>query len=186
MTMRAHVTRQPISRNYARVLLSAFGTDSKPGPILIGARYHVEEKAKAMAQEFRDRIYHQEFRSIAQHPLSKRWIAEKARRGLDPRTFIAQKKYVRAIQAQRTKFGMRVGIIHGYRIDTHVTKSGREVKRRISYKMLQHVLEYGSPSRRIPARAHWRIIMREWKARAVRTRASIKKLTLAQLRALLK
>jgi hypothetical protein len=89
MTMRAHVTRQPMSRNYARILLSAFGSDSKPGPILIGARYYVEAKAKKMAQEFRDRIYKQEFRSIAEKPLSKRWLKEKIRRGLDLRTIIA-------------------------------------------------------------------------------------------------
>ena len=175
-----------MSKNYAKILLAAFGTDSKPGPILIGARYHVEEKAKKMAQEFRDRIYKQEFRSIAEKPLSKRWLKEKIRRGLDLRTFIAQKKYVQAIQAQKTKFGMRIGIVHGYRIDTHVTKDGRTVKRRISYKMLQRVLEYGTFDKRIPARAHWRVMIREWKIRSKQHRASIKKLTLAQLRAMLR
>jgi hypothetical protein len=81
---------------------------------------------------------------------------------------------------------MRIGIVHGYRIDTHVTKEGKVVKRKISYKMLQKVLEYGTFDKRVPARAHWRVMNKEWAQTAKANRVGIKKLTLAQLRALLK
>lgn len=149
MPVRAKVkTKKP--KKFKYVLVNAFGAKHKRGSLLLAAQQECRRKAREMAQELRTRIYRQMFRH---KPLSRNYLQHKIRNRLDKRILIATKKYVRAIGVIDTAYGARVGLIK--RVRQH---KGRT----IPYKKLQRWLEYGVPGL-VPARPHWRPMMRKWK-----------------------
>lgn len=171
--MQAKVTRPPANKNPGYILINAFGNNRRPGSLLLAARAECVAIAREMAQEMRDSLYKQRFKMA---PLTAKYLAMKVRKGLDKRTLLAYKKYVRAIGYVKTPYGGMVGITKKFREDTRGSKT-----RRIPYWKLQRWLEFGTRKRvgvkkdgkikygkvgsRMPARPHWRPMLRVWKKR---------------------
>lgn len=177
--VRARVVRPKV--NPVVVLIGAFGTGSRPGPLLLEARKESQLVAEGLAKELRDAIYKNRFKM---KPLTAAYLAYKREHGLDPRVLISQKKYVRAIKAMPTPFGSRVGIARGVRTD-----GGK----RIRYDALQKWLEYGTrhrlPNGRVvvvPARPHWRPMMKVWRENRARYGLRIKSRVGAKMAELLR
>jgi hypothetical protein len=85
-------------------------------------------------------------------PLSERWLRYKKKHGLDRRIHIATKTYVKSIRATpRRRKGKIVswGVGPGGPNQIH-TPSG------LRFADLARILEFGSASRKIPPRPHWR------------------------------
>lgn len=164
-------SKKPVKRA-SYVLVNAFGDNRRPGSLLLAAQGTCRRIAQEMAQEMRDSLYRQRFRMA---PLTARYLQMKIRKGLDKRTLIAYKKYVKAIGFVKTPYGGMVGMTRAFRIDTRGKKT-----RKLDYWKLQRWLEYGTRLRkgttkggkpkygkmgsRMPARPHWRPMMRYWKA----------------------
>lgn len=144
--------------NPINLLISAIGTPSRPGPVLLEVRNEIENVSKDLVTEFRDNIRKNVFDMA---PLSPRYKAWKIRKGLDRRILIAQKKYIQAIGYENTPYGVRIGVMKGFRVDKIKKKDGTTQKKVIRYKDLVRWLEYGTT--KMPPRPHWRPQMRKWK-----------------------
>jgi len=147
-------------RRPSYIVSEAFGSKYHPGWLMERVRGRCFESAKKMAQEFRDKIYKQEFPHA---PLSSAYIKWKIRRGLDTRILIATKKYIHAIGVKQLPHGALIGFIHKNRIDIIKTKTGIRT-RVLPYRLLARWLEYGTKTS--PPRPHWRPIMKLWKEQA--------------------
>ena len=157
-------------RRSSYILVNAFGDDKRPGSLMLEARRLCRKTAGQMAKEMRDSIYQDRYKKPE---LSPGYLDWKLRKGLDPRILIATRRYVRSIGVVKTRYGAIIGLTRKTRIDRKGKKS-----RRIPYALLQRWLEYGTrkaivlPSgkkkkgkigSRMPARPHWRPMMRYWK-----------------------
>ena len=172
MAVRVTVRTQKPQKRATLLLVNAFGDDKKPGSALLVARRTCAKIAGEMAQEMRDSLYRQRFKMA---PLTARYLRWKIKKGLDKRTLLAYKKYVQAIGFVKTPYGGMVGMTKTYRVDKVGKKS-----RRLEYWKLQRWLEYGTRLKkgktktgkqkfgkmgsRMPARPHWRPMIRYWKA----------------------
>lgn len=105
--------------------------------------------AKQFAEDVRQIILRQKYRW---KPLSKRWLRYKEKHGLDPRTHIATKTYVKSIRARpRRRLGRTVSWSVGPGRPNQIHRPSG-----MRFTELARILEFGSRSRRIPPRPHWR------------------------------
>ena len=85
-------------------------------------------------------------------PLSERWLRYKKKNRLDPRVHVATKTYVKSIKATPRKRNGKVvswGVTAGQPNQIHKPSGMRFVT-------LARLLEFGSRSRNMPPRPHWR------------------------------
>ncbi len=172
MAVRVKTQIKKPAKRASYVLVNTFGDNRKPGSLLLAIQGTCRKIAQEMAQEMRDAFYRQRFKMA---PLTAQYLAMKKRKGLDKRTLIAYKKYVKAIGFIKTPYGGMIGITRAFRIDQRGKKT-----RKLSYHLLQRWLEYGTRKKRgmtktgkqkygkmgsrMPARPIWRPMMRYWKA----------------------
>lgn len=124
------------------------------------ARDVFEEQGQQIAEEFleelRSRILRQTFGHV---PLNTSYLINKVKHNLDPRILIATGEYLNSFTSERVEdTGQDVVYRCGVSPGNH--SSG------ISFSLLARVHEYGSPSRRIPARPHWRPTGRDFMSRS--------------------
>jgi hypothetical protein len=118
------------------------------------ARDVMWEEAEYMASMVQVNILMQMLRF---KPLSEWYARRKERLGLDPRILIATGAYVDSIGARwrAAKTKVYVG----------PPPEEKHPDSNITYTMLGAVHEFGSKSRNIPARPHWRPTLSQWKKR---------------------
>lgn len=190
MASRCVLTVKKPSKRPTYLLMNAFGDNRKPGSLLLKGQDECRKIAKVLAQEMRDSLYNQRFKMA---PLTAAYLAHKKQKKLDLRTLIAYKKYVKNIGFIPTPFGGIIGMINKFRID----RRGRKMVR-LDYSKLQRWLEYGTRRRvgvrksgkvkygkvgsQMPARPHWRPMMRYWKAQRKKYGLQIKNVVGYELR----
>lgn len=108
------------------------------------------DKIRALAQEFLETLkQHIEDQLLTWQPLNEAYKQKKIREKLDPRILIATGEYVSSIFIEET---LKQGIL----IISIMLPNKKHAKTGINLRFLSRVLEYGSISRNIPERPHWR------------------------------
>lgn len=110
---------------------------------------HLKSSALKFAVDIRQIIKKQRYKW---KPLSERWLSYKKRHHLDPRVHIATQTYVKSIKATPRKRNGKIvswGVTAGQPNQIH-RPSG------LRFTDLVRLLEFGSASRRMPPRPHWR------------------------------
>ena len=109
-------------------------------------REELEMTADLMVEYLREVILGQKYNW---RPLSEEYLEWKKEQGLDDRILIATGDYVDSIQVRKTKRGTGVQIQVGVPAGIH-EPSG------LPYRTLARIMEFGSSTRGVPARPHWR------------------------------
>lgn len=136
------------------------------------ARERVGEFVRSERDGFVRRIEEQQFHDFDITPLSPRYAAWKAKRGLDPRILIRTGHYLRSIRT--FEFEGKNGIQYRIGFDSNavaVDADGHPTS--FPLHRLAAVLEYGSVAAHIPRRRHWRPHLVEMKKRAPSVRKRI-------------
>jgi hypothetical protein len=132
-----------------------------------------KEFAEGQRDDFVKRIKDQKFASFHRHPLSPAYADFKERHNLDHRVMIATGHYTESIRVFVRKGKLTVGT---FRIGFAPTARARNPDGTISDLLLTDLAaihEYGSASRSIPARPHWRVYLQDMEARATVFRAQL-------------
>lgn len=103
-------------------------------------------------------------------PLSQRYAAAKARRGLDPRMLIATGRYVNSIRARKS--GTKTYVVAPSResvLDAHGIPTD------LTLRDLGAIHEFGSRKRSIPPRPHWRPVWQHFLRQQDEIKAEIRR-----------
>lgn len=131
------------AKNIGRIMVDVFEHSTIPA-----AHNSVHALALGMREDLVNRIEHQRFHHA---PLAPSTVEAKKKAGLDPRILIATHEYIDAIEVEPLPDGS------GYRIGVgNKVHSGSGV----SMRDLARWLEFGTS--KMPARPHWRPIVRIW------------------------
>lgn len=122
-----------------------------------GLRKEVQEALRDVAKKFleslKQSVY---FQSLDLVPLSPRYAKQKESKGLDPRILINTGEYIETIEIVENQVskGVLEIVIQAPDHDHSETK--------INLRLLSRLLEYGSKNEKMPARPHWRPVMKEF------------------------
>lgn len=161
--------RALISRNLDKIGLQAFSVRTNPifevrvnprrvGSMVLGM--DGELLANSFVQDLKHAILRQ---TLSWAPLSDGYVAHKRRLGLDPRTLIATQRYVNSIQAVMAPDGTW---------SVEVPPLPLRPGSRRTLQDLGRWLEFGT--RNMPARPHWRPVLRMWKSKVYYSKLQLK------------
>jgi hypothetical protein len=130
------------------------------------AEVEMQRFAKREATLFKKEIKDQAFQSFKDHPLAPITLQRKLLHKLDLRTMIATGHYVASIGVFREE---GIGGLVTYRVGFSPLMHAKDEDGRfvpITLDELARIHEYGSATKKIPARPHWRPHLQDMQARA--------------------
>jgi hypothetical protein len=97
-----------------------------------------------------------EEQSIDWPPLSPGYKSYKRKKGLDPRMLIATRRLINSFIVRQDLMNLRVIVM----VDPNAHYEGN-----LSVAFIDKILEYGTMDGRIPARPHWRVVVKRFQSK---------------------